>query len=184
MPRLFPAHRGAAPAHVRGDVFIPHVGAVKGYPVRRKLAFRARVGVRRAHREVMRKPAARFQFLGEDAQNFIPVDKFPVLVGGNEAVGVAVVAKARVRARFAHGAANSFGMEGAAPFVDVLPAPAAVQGDDLRAQTAEHARRERARRAVGAVQHKLFAREGRFGAGQEEIGVVRPPREGAAAAAG
>ena len=59
-----------------------------------------------------------------------------------------------------------------------------MQGDYLRAQAAKHARRERARRAVGAVEHDSFARKRPFAARNEKIGVVSPLSERAAAAAG
>ena len=182
MPRLFPAHRRARPAHALRDVFVADVRAQKGDPLPRERPLHPRIGVRRAHGNAARQLPRAVKFAREDAQHLVAVHDVPALVAGDEAVGVPVVTKPRVRARLAHRAADGGGIQRAAPVVDAPPVSRAVERDHLRAQAAEERGRDSARRAESAVEDEgLSAQVSVLG---ERIGVGALAAQGHAHAAG
>ena len=183
MPRLFSPYRGARPAHTFGHIAVAYVGAQKADTARGEPPLGARVRVRSADGDALRERARLCEVCREDAEDAVAVHDLPLFVGGDEAVGVAVVCEARVRARFAHDARQRRWMQGAAAAVDLSAVSAPADGDDLRAQTAEHARRKLPCRAVGAVHDEFFAGE-RHPAGDEVIGIRAAAGQPAAPAAG
>ena len=131
MPRLFAPERGAAFAHAGGDELIAHGGAQQADAPRRQRPFRPRVGIGGADHEAARQLPLLFGGAGEGVEDAVAVDDLPAFVAGDEAVGVAVVGKARVCLAPPHLRAQPLRVQRPAGAVDVLPR-AAADGKDAR----------------------------------------------------
>ena len=131
MPRLFAPERGAAFAHAGGDELIAHGGAQQADAPRRQRPLRPRVGVSGADHEAARQLPFRFGGAGEGVEDAVAVDDLSALVAGDEAVGVAVVGKARVCPAPLHLRAQPLRVQRPAGAVDAFPR-AAADGKDAR----------------------------------------------------
>ena len=95
------------------------------------------------------------QFQRADKHNLVTVKRFAGFINGKAAVGVAVVGNAHVCAFFQHFGLQSFKVCAAATIVNVNAVRLVKNGNNMRAQSTQNYRRNKAIGAVGAVHNNL-----------------------------
>ena len=97
--------------------------------------------------------------LGDHRQQLVAIDQMAVLVGDDDAIGVAIERDADIGAHFEHLAAERLGRSRAAFAVDVEAVRLDADGDHVGAQLPERAGRDAVGGAVGAVEDDAQALE-------------------------
>jgi hypothetical protein len=105
----------------------------------------------RHHHGVVGEQAALVAVHRADADDLVAVHQGAVGVDRQDPVGVAVEGQTHIGTRRHHRRLEVGGVGGAAPFVDVHPVGAVVDGRDGGTQIGEHGYRQGRRRAVGGV---------------------------------
>jgi len=118
---------------------------------------------------VLLQPAGAQKIDGGDRKNFVSIDNLAVFVAEQDAIGVAIVRDADIRAVLLDEALDFLRMRAAALRVDVHAVRLVVRNDDLRPELAQNARRRFVSSAVGHIdRHAHFlkrhpARKARLG---------------------
>ena len=157
MPRLLAAQRQPLFAHGLDDVAVADRRAQQLAALGGQRALEPQVRHHRRHDRLLRQLPAREHARRQDRHDLVAVDDVPLLVGQDQAIGVAVQRDAQRGARLAHLLGQLLGVQRAALVVDVAAVRPDVQLDDVGAQLLKHLRRDLVRGAVRAVDDHLHA---------------------------
>ena len=162
VPGLLAAEHVTTALHGRGHVLVAHrrLDHLDAGVAHRHVE--ALVRHHRDHHRVARQPTRFLQPGREHGQDLVAVERLPIRVDREAAVGVAVIGDARIRAVLDDRRGQRAECGGAAAVVDVQAVRLVADGDDLRARQAQRLRREAVSRAVRAVGHDPQARQRRL----------------------
>ena len=165
----FAADVVAVLAHVLEHITVADRHAHQRELERLQIALKAEIGHHRCDDARLGEPPIVLPAFGNDRQQLVAVDHMALLVGDDDAVGVAVERDADVGAHLAHLAAQSVGKGRAAFAVDVEAVRLDADRNDVGAELPKRFRRDAIGRAVGAVDddaqtfERKVARQGALG---------------------
>ena len=151
--RLFRAYGVAVFQHTPRDVVVAYIRADEGYPALFEGGFRPHVGVKGANRCGEGKRASFQHIAGEDVEYAVAVHDVPLLIAGDDAVGVAVEGEPEIGVLCPDRFGEDLGVQRTAAVVDVRAVEGGGCGMHFRARPLEHFGRDRRSGAAGAVQH-------------------------------
>ena len=168
MPGLFAAEGGAGREHLFEDVLVADGGAQHLDAGAAERGFEAHVGhCCSDYRRVVQQPA-RVQVAAREQQDSVAVDDSSLLVGEEDAVGVAVEGDADGSPVRDHLGGDDFGVQRAAAEIDVASVGAGVGDGDGAAEVGEELGRDRAGGSVGAIDDDVMVIERETGNGGEQ----------------
>ena len=145
-PGLLAADIEAVLAHMLDDIAVADRGARQRQVQALQIALEAEIGHDGGDHAAAREPAATAASSGDQRHDLVAIDDAALLVGDDDAVGVAIERDADIGAHFAHLGAHRLRRGRAAFQVDVEAVGLDADGDDLGAQLPQR----RGRDLVGA----------------------------------
>ena len=132
---------------------VAYIRADEGYPALFEGGFRPHVGVKGAHGCGEGERASFQHIAGEDVEYAVAVHDVPLLIAGDDAVGVAVEGEPEIGVLCPDRFGEDLGVQRTAAVVDVRAVEGGGCGMHFRARPLEHFGRDRRSGAAGAVQH-------------------------------
>ena len=153
MARLLAADVIAVPPHMLDHIAVAHPGADQRQFLGVKIAFEPEVRHDRGHKSAAFKFAALGPGGSDQRHELVAIDHLSLVVGDDDAVGVAVQGYADVGAQFLDLGAHGVGMRRAAFFVDVAAVGLVADLDDFGAQLPQGGGRHFIGGAIGGIDH-------------------------------